>query len=136
MYEFDSSILIFSIILTWTIGLIPPILIRYVFFRNYLSKWLSIVICAFFWLFNIFLFTALGSKSKTHTALLLIAFISYLILRQGAKSKEESLGEQPAMSVKKYAKRYGVKEKQVIELLESGEIQGKQQNGTWYVFSK
>jgi hypothetical protein len=38
---------------------------------------------------NIVLFTAMGSKSKTHGALALIAFVSYWILRQGTAAKTE-----------------------------------------------
>jgi predicted Zn finger-like uncharacterized protein len=43
---------------------------------------------------NILIFTALGSTSKTHGALLLVGWASYAILRKGAqKSQPESLTE-------------------------------------------
>ena len=38
-----------------------------------------------FWFTNIVIFTALGSQSKTHRALFLVAVASYYILRRGAK---------------------------------------------------
>ena len=58
--------LIISGILTWGIGLTPPILIRFVFLRKPLSKGWAIGIVIFLWFINFVLFTALGSESKTH----------------------------------------------------------------------
>ena len=55
-----------------------------------MNKWPAIGICALFWLFNVILFTALGSKSKTHFALPLVAFVSYWILLRTGKVKEQS----------------------------------------------
>jgi uncharacterized CHY-type Zn-finger protein len=83
MEDFTASTLILSIIITWTIGLTPPLLIRYAFFRRPMAKKPAIGTSAFFWFLNIILFIAMGSKSKTHAVLLLIAFISYKILNKG-----------------------------------------------------
>lgn len=89
MYELDATTIIVSFVITWSIGLLPPVLIRYVFLKRPLAKWPAIGTCALFWALNIVLFTAMGSKSKTHSALALIAFVSYWILRQGTAAKTE-----------------------------------------------
>lgn len=81
MYELSVSDLLFSFVLTWVIGLAPPVLIRFTLLKHPMEKKFAIGTCFFFWVLNIVLFTALGSKSKTHAALLLIAFVSYAILR-------------------------------------------------------
>lgn len=92
MEDFTATTLIFSIIITWTIGLLPPLLIRYAFLRRPMTKKSAIGISAIFWFLNIILFTAMGSKSKTHTALLLIAYVSYWILR---REKKASISQSP-----------------------------------------
>ena len=79
--------LIISAILTWGIGLTPPLLIRFAFLQRPISKGWAIGIVVFLWLINFVLFTALGSESKTHAALFLVAWASYAILRKGAKKK-------------------------------------------------
>jgi hypothetical protein len=89
LYELDATTIIVSFVFTWSIGLIPPVLIRYAFLKRPLAKWPAIGTCALFWVLNIVLFTAMGSKSKTHGALVLIAFVSYWILRQGTAAKTE-----------------------------------------------
>ncbi len=80
-------VLLLSFLITWSIGLVPPILIRFVFMRRPLGKGWTIGVVAILWAINIVIFTALGSQSKTHGALALVAFISYGILRKGAKNK-------------------------------------------------
>lgn len=80
-------VLLLSFLFTWSIGLAPPLLIRFAFMRRPLGKGWAIGVVAILWSFNIVLFTALGSQSKTHGALALAAFISYGILRKGAKNK-------------------------------------------------
>jgi hypothetical protein len=77
--------LVLSFILTWVIGLFPPALIRFIFFRRPIEKGWAIGIVAFLWIFNVVLFSALGSQSKTHAALFLVACVSYAILRKGDK---------------------------------------------------
>ena len=89
MYEIDATTMIVSFVITWAIGLLPPVLIRYTFIKRPLAKWPAIGTCVLFWVINIILFTAMGSKSKTHSALVLIAFVSYLILRQETVTKYE-----------------------------------------------
>lgn len=89
MYELDATTIIVSFVITWSIGLLPPALIRYAILKRSLAKWPALGICALFWVINIVLFTAMGSRSKTHGALVLIAFVSYWILRQGTAVKNE-----------------------------------------------
>jgi hypothetical protein len=85
MEDLTATTLIFSFIITWTIGLTPPLLIRYAFLRRPMAKKPAIGTSAFFWLLNIILFIAMGSESKGHAALLLIAYVSYWILRREKK---------------------------------------------------
>ena len=73
--------LIFSILLTWFIGLLPVILIRYILIRKPLSRKISLSLSSFFWLVNILLFTLLGSESTTHVSLSLAALVSYYLYR-------------------------------------------------------
>lgn len=80
-------VLFLSFLLTWGVGLAPPLLIRFAFMRRPIGKGWAIGIVALFWVFNIVLFTALGSQSKSHGALALVAFVSYAILRKGAKKQ-------------------------------------------------
>ena len=90
MYELDPVTIIFSIVLTWGIGLAPPLVIRYAVLKRPMEKWLAIGVCAFFWLLNIILFSALGSQSKTHAALTFVAFVSYWLLRKKGTAKEQA----------------------------------------------
>lgn len=93
MENFTAANIIFSFIITWTIGLAPPAFLRYGLLKHSLSKKSAIVICLCLWIFNIFLFTLLGSKSKIHGALILIAFASYWLLTQGKPSQFEPTAE-------------------------------------------
>jgi hypothetical protein len=82
---FDPTMLLVSFLLTWGIGLTPPLLIRYAILRRpLLNKFSAGAIAGGFLIVNIVIFTALGSKSKTNGALMLVCFASYYILRQGA----------------------------------------------------
>ena len=75
--------LVVSALFTWGIGLTPPLLIRFLLLRRPISKGWAISTAAIFLFINIILFTALGSTSKVHTALALVAWASYAILRKG-----------------------------------------------------
>ena len=85
MNEYSAAEWILSFIITWTVGLFPPLLIRFVFLKRPIGKNPAIGICGLFLFLNILLFTALGSESKTHAGLLLFAYISYWILRKEKK---------------------------------------------------
>lgn len=90
MYELDPVTIVASFILTWSIGLAPPLVIRYAIVKAPMDRWPAIGTCVFFWFINIIVFTSLGSHSKTHTALTLIAFVSYWILRKAGTAKEQA----------------------------------------------
>lgn len=91
--EFWWFTLLISALLTWGIGLAPPLLIRYLFARHPFSKRVSLGFVAGFWFLNILIFTAMGSESKTHAALFLVALASYYILHRGYSIKEH--GNEP-----------------------------------------
>jgi len=88
MYELDPVDIVFSFVLTWVIGLTPPLVIRYAIVKGPMDKWPAFGACAFFWFFNLFLFIFLGSQSKSHGVLIFIAFVSYWILRKKETAKE------------------------------------------------
>lgn len=94
MYELDAPTIVLSLLMTWTIGLTPPLVIRYALLRRPMDTWAAIGTCGAFWVINILIFTALGSKSKTHGALALVALASYWILRGTlfASKQKERLG--------------------------------------------
>lgn len=90
MYEINLANLVFSGLVTWGIGLAPPLVIRYAILKAPMGKWPAIGVCLFFWLFNVMLFSILGSQSKTHTALTLVMFVSYWILRKKSTPSEQA----------------------------------------------
>lgn len=76
-----------SFLLTWGIGLTPPLLLRFAIVRKPLRKRWTIPIVFVLWVINLAIFEALGSTSKTHTALTMVAFVSFFIIRKGAKEQ-------------------------------------------------
>lgn len=89
--------LVLSAILTWGIGLAPPLLVRFAFMRKPMPKGGAIAFVVVFWFINIVIFTALGSQSKTHSALFFVAMASYYILRRGAKKGKKG-GTPPPLA--------------------------------------
>ncbi len=90
MNELDLETIISSIIITWGIGLAPPLIIRYGIRRKRMNMWPAIGTTLFFWFCSHILFSALGSRSKTHGALALIALVSYFLLTWEGTTKEKS----------------------------------------------
>lgn len=85
--------LLISLIITWGIGLMPPLLIRFVLLKRPMGKGPAVGTCALFLIVNLMIFIALGSESKSHGAVALIAIASYYILRKSAaepKPEEKS----------------------------------------------
>lgn len=83
VYNKKSMILFF--VLTWGIGLTPPLLIRFFILKRPMKYALSgFGVIACFWFLNILIFTFMGSTSKTHGPSLLVGFASYAILRKGS----------------------------------------------------
>jgi len=73
-------VLALSFVVTWGIGLTPPVIIRYVALKRALGRSAALAIVIGFWVLNVLIFTALGSQS--HTALTLVGMVSYWILRR------------------------------------------------------
>lgn len=90
MHELDPVAVVISFVLTWGIGLTPPLVIRYAVLKMPMEKWPAIGACACLWFFNIILFSALGSQSKTHAALIFVAYVSYWLLRKENTTKEKA----------------------------------------------
>lgn len=86
-----GATLVLSLLLTWVIGLAPPLITRFVVLRRPMRRNRAIAFAAAFWFVNLFVFVALGSESKTHFALLLIAVASYAILTRPARAPSPSL---------------------------------------------
>jgi len=80
--------LLVSALLTWGLGLLLPILVRFALVRKPLSKKVAILLVCIFWVLNLVFFIAIGSQSKTHTALFLVAIASYYILRKGHRKSQ------------------------------------------------
>jgi hypothetical protein len=82
-----GTTLALSFAITWAIGLTPPILLRFVFLSRPIGMWPAIAVVFGFAFFNLMLFVALGSQSKSHTVVGLMAFVSFYILRKGAREE-------------------------------------------------
>ncbi|MGI8923455.1 MAG: hypothetical protein ACR2HJ_05355 [Fimbriimonadales bacterium] len=84
--------LMISLLLMWGIGLAPPLIARFAILRRPMSKRGAVVFAVLFWVFNLLLFSALGSRSKTHFGLLLVAYVSYVILTRPARDPRIATG--------------------------------------------
>ena len=82
-------LLIFSFVLTWGICLGEPIIIRYLILKRPMTKESAIITSIILCIINMAIFIALGSKSRMHTALLIAAYISYLILKKKSKNNNK-----------------------------------------------
>jgi hypothetical protein len=78
--DISAGDIVFSIILTWGWGLAAPLVLRYAVLKRSLDRTIAFFIVGGLWLLNIFVFTALGSKSRSHAALFFVAAVSYWIL--------------------------------------------------------
>lgn len=86
------TVLAISFFLTWGIGLSVPLIIRFAIVKKPIKKNTSITIVIILWLINLFIFDTLGSESKTHAALFLVAIVSYYILHKGfAEEKKKKI---------------------------------------------
>ena len=88
-----TIILILSFIITWVIGLVPPLLIRYVIIRKPITKTPAVIVAGIFLIINLSIFIALGSKA--HVVLILIAYVSYRILRKVKSGRKNGVAEGP-----------------------------------------
>ncbi|MCK5580314.1 MAG: hypothetical protein KAJ18_03485 [Candidatus Omnitrophica bacterium] len=88
----DSEVMLsilLSIMLTWGWGLSIPLLLRFVILKRPLKKPLALFIVSILWFANLCLFIYLESQSKSHVALFLVAYVSYVILRKGSNVKKD-----------------------------------------------
>lgn len=79
--------LVVSFVLTWGLGLTPPLLIRYAFVRRPLSKkaasWVAAGFSAFFWMgFRLFS-AALGERPGTGFVWIIVFFVARWIMSRG-----------------------------------------------------
>lgn len=79
--ETDSFVFVISILFTWGLGLVVPILLRYVILKRPISRGVSIFVISIIYIIQFFISIALGNEG-THVALLLVAFISFGILNK------------------------------------------------------
>jgi len=73
---------IISGLLIWAITLMPSLLIRYLFLKRPLGKVWAIVTVAILWTVNYVLFIEFNIMNISHIELIVIALISYNILRR------------------------------------------------------
>lgn len=83
-------LLIFSFVLTWGIALGEPLVIRYLILRKPMSKDSAIITSIILCVINITIFVQLGSPNKAHTALIIVAYISYFILKKKSKNDTDN----------------------------------------------
>lgn len=84
-----GSMLLLPLLITWGIGLAPPLLVRFALLRQPMNKPAAIGFVVLFWIVNLVIFTALESENKTHGVLVLIGCASYAILRIGASASPQ-----------------------------------------------
>ena len=89
--ESSSTEVLLSFIFTWTVILIPPVIVRFVFVRKpIVSMNIAAAISGGLYFFNLMLFIALGSQSKTHAVLVLGAIACYNILSYETKEQADT----------------------------------------------
>jgi len=94
MADISALELVLSFIITWTVVLIPPAVVRLIR-RKALAKNTAIALSVVLYFVNVVLFTAMGSESKSHGALLIGAIFSYYVFRWQTKaSAAKSVAEQ------------------------------------------
>jgi len=87
----SSYAMIFSIIFTWIVILIPPAIIRFILVRKPInSKVISGVISGGLYFANLMFFIALGSQSKSHAVLFLGMLACYGILKYETKEQAKN----------------------------------------------
>ena len=84
---------ILSIIITWSIGLAIPLIIRFAIIKKALGKIIAIIITIVNYFITFVIFAQLGSKSKSHAALYLMILCSYGILHNGHKADKVSTND-------------------------------------------
>lgn len=77
-----SIILLWSFLFTWILGLLPSILIRFVFLKRPIQKWIAIIIASFIFIEQIFISLILSNGQTDSIAgpVILVTLASYWIL--------------------------------------------------------
>ncbi len=98
-----------SLLFTWGIGLLPPLIARFVVLRRCFSKQAAMIFSITFLAVNIVFFTILGSTTEENVSLFLVAFASFAILRIGAENddreRERVRAEKEKLRWEEQAKR-------------------------------
>lgn len=79
--------IVIGFVLTWILGLLPPYLIRFRILKRPMSVWPAVGVCIILWITGLVFWEALGSHSITHGAVMLVAVISYFVLRSNSSDK-------------------------------------------------
>lgn len=75
---------LFSFFFTWVLGLLIPVTLRFWILKRPLSKLVSISVVSIVFLLQFLGSEILESKNKTQTALALVAYVGYMILRKNS----------------------------------------------------
>jgi lipoprotein-releasing system permease protein len=81
-YLYIFLTIVLGILVTWGLGLSVPLALEAIVRRPFRRIWAAVLAGLLFAL-NIVVFTLLGSQSRTHAALVLVAIATYYILRRG-----------------------------------------------------
>lgn len=93
----ETGNLIFSIALTWTVGLVLPAVVRFLVYRRPLISYEALAWAFGLAFVELILFVVLGSTSKTHAVLLVIGTVAYKLLQ--ARSGPLDVRLMPARTV-------------------------------------
>ena len=85
--RYTATDIIVSIIFTWGVCLIWPLLVRFAIVKRPISKSRAVCLSVLFLLVNLVIAYCLGSTNKTHLPLYLVALISYTIMHKGYYKK-------------------------------------------------
>lgn len=79
-----SFVLIFvkAVLFTWVLGLMISLLLRFVFLKRPLSKWVALFVAGFIYAIQLMIATGMSGKLTGHQSLILVAVVSYWILRR------------------------------------------------------
>lgn len=85
--RYNAIELVLSLVITWTVYLVPPVLMRLANKKPF-SVWWAVGLCAVLWFAYHIIFVYLGSDGKIGSAVLGI-LAAYYILRRGAQSEND-----------------------------------------------
>lgn len=105
IFNYDFTTILISFLITWTLILVPPLLLRFLAKKSF-TKLFSVTVSTALFFANIVLFTAMGSQSKTHFATIIGAFFCYKILTlRFKKAVDIKLEAQPEIETIKVPKK-------------------------------